>query len=795
MKYYYSILFILIATYCQAQELKTIPLYPPQTENLDDLKFLNEELKGTRLVTLGEQSHMYGNIFEMKIRVIKYLHQELGYATIAMESPIYDLYKLSLNPEFDTIAFNESIYGVWSNSSEFQELVKYIEENNLKTIGFDSQINDTDSFITDLFNYLEVNEIELHLDEEDFGIVLENLLNTNTYEDFDIGFPQFEKELKSLLKKISKLKDTEENYYWNQFIKGLLASTRDAYYNEEPILSTYYANKSHNFRDEQMADNLLNYMARNPTEKIIVWADNIHLINTMKSETNSITKEFLPMGSFLKQQLKEKVYSLATIHANDSLFEQKEWHKTPIQIPSFEHELNSWNEPFLFVSSNQEAMKTLRSHRLLSFIDFSESRLDELHDGYIFIKNAVNSNSVYNHRIEVKNNIPKDTVLATIKIDNDLSFLSGKIIDAQTNLSVPYANLIMKTKEIYRVSDEEGGFSLPVLNKDMLNNSSIEISSMGYETRVIPLKNLPSTIYLSPSMDELEAVVIISNRTAKSVLKQAVKQLDINHPITPFNYYRYSNYLLNKDDKDLIDVDIITKEYEQGYRQLNRLTQRVEQIKWNKRSEKSILQNVRQIFQYRQNPIRYSNILHQRKYKKFNVSFNKSNKLEDEGLYIIAFSTNRNKWNYTNRNYPTSYSGKLYIDKADFAIVKVIENWETTLNNEEIKKNYRLKSYNSMNQLIFKEEYIADFAKDSDEKYYATNYFQRQFIETKDSKNLRDNIVIELRSSIFDLEKDNLEVIDYDHYQENEVLLNRVEFNELFWNTFKNVLYENKKID
>jgi len=791
MKYYQAILLFLIVTSLQAQELKTIPLYPPQSEDLDDLKFLKEELKGTRLVSLGEQSHMYGNIFAMKIRVIKYLHQKLGYTTIAMESPIYDLYKLSLNPVFDPIAFNESISGLWSNSSEYQELVKYIEENNLKVIGFDSQVNNTNSFITDLYDYLEIHKIELQVDEEDFEIVIANLLDTYTYENYDIGFYDFENQLEKILKKISKLKDSEENYYWSQFIKGLLASARDAHQNQKDIPNSYYADKSHNLRDEQMADNLLNYMARNPTEKIIAWADNIHVINNMESESNSITKEFVPMGSYLKNQLKDKVYSLATIHANDSLFQQKEWHTTPIQNPSFEYELNSLNEPFLFVSSNQEAMKTFKSHRLFSFLDFSESRLDELHDGYIFIKNAVNSSSKYNNGIEEKNNRPKDTIPARLRINKELSFLSGKIIDAQSNLSVPYANLIMKTKEIYRVSDEDGGFSIPVLNKEMLNNTSVEISSMGYETQIIPLEKLPSTIYLSPSMDELATVVIISNRTAKSVLKQAVKQLDINHPITPFNYYRYSNYLVNRDDEDLIDLDIITKEYEQGYRQLNRLTQRVEQIKWNNRPKKTDLKSVRQIFRFRQNPIRYSNILHRRKYKKFNLNFNKSSKPEDEGLYIISFSTDRNKWNYTNRGYPTTYSGKVYIDKVDFAIVKVVENWETTLNEEEIKKNYRLNSYKNKNQLIFKEEYRANFAKDSDQKYYATNYFQRQFIETKDSENLRDNIVIELKSSIFDLEKENLEVISYDHYEENEVLLNRVEFNESFWSTFKNELYRN----
>jgi len=144
---------LFIVNFIQSQELKTYKLLPPESKEYSDLQFLKNELLGKRLVLLGEMTHMYGNIFEMKARVIEYLHKELEYTTIAMESSMYDLWLMN-KKGFNPKDFNSAIWGVWSSSLEFQRLVKYIEENNLKVIGFDSQFNNNiPKFIDDFFDY------------------------------------------------------------------------------------------------------------------------------------------------------------------------------------------------------------------------------------------------------------------------------------------------------------------------------------------------------------------------------------------------------------------------------------------------------------------------------------------------------------------------------------------------------------------------------------------------------------------------------------------------------------------
>ncbi|WP_158974980.1 erythromycin esterase family protein [Cellulophaga sp. L1A9] len=788
MKNILTLIFCLFLTIGSSQKLKTLELLPPESTELKDLSFLKDELKEKQLIMLGEQTHMYGNIFEMKARIVEYLHQELGFTTIAMESSMYDIWKMNKS-EFNPDEFNNAIYGVWSSALEFQRLVNYIDKNNLKVIGFDSQVISPSQFIEDFYEYCESQHIPFKLDEDDLGIVIEGILENYTVEEDDITYENYEKELTRILAQIEKLKDNQTNYYWKQFTKNLLASSQDAYYNKEQIMATDLGNKDHNIRDKQMADNLLSYIKRNPNEKIICWADNIHIINDNSSITKPIAKDFISMGSYIHTALKDKSYSLATIHANDSLFESriKKWALTPIKSNSFESELSGLGKPYLFISSNQEKMHSLQETRLLNFIDFTTARLDQLHDGYIFFQNATlpkrqattDSLIVSDEQAELAKSI------AQIEVDANV-ILKGQVLDKESNEPIPFATIILKKEEIYRVADENGFYELPV-KKTMLQNSSVVISSMGYDSNTITVKELKDKSYLKPKFEELSEVVITGYLLPKTVLKKAVLNKKLNHPTAPFNFHRYGNVLVNKNDTTKLDLELITKDYDAGYLSPFVISQRVEQIKWNKNSTPKKYKLSSQFFSYRQNAIRYSNILDKRKYKKFELKFVKSNNSNDDGVYIIAFETARNKWNYTNRGYPTKYSGRVYIDKENFAIVKVIENWETRLNKVEIEKYYKgYENYKNIVQMTIKEENICDYTAILDTgKLYATRYFNRSYEEYTYNHGKTKNNVYERDSYLFDFELKNVEEIEYyENNNKKENSLNRVNYDKAFWDSF-----------
>jgi len=752
------LIIVLSAHFSNAQSLKIEKLAPSNSEDITDLFFLEEELEGKQLVMLGELTHQYGTIFEMKTRMVEYLHRELGFTTFAMEASMYDIWKKNLHQEFDPLAFNNTVYGVWSKTKEFQRLVNYINEHQLKVVGFDSQIMNTETFIDDFFDYCENNDIRLKVDEEDMAIIMEGVLEAFSFDEYDMQFGDYEGELKRIIRKIESFENNEFNYHWLQFTKNILATSIDAYKNEKEAPSYDFVSSAHNIRDAQMANNVLTYMRRHPKEKVILWADNIHVMNSASSVKDERSSKFISMGNHIKNEIGDKAYSLATLHANDSISYKNKWSKTPILKGSFEDELNDLYVENLFVSSNQNAMKMPGKHRLLSYLNFYESRLDLLHDGYIFIKYAKDAtpyttkqNIINEFEEEVADSEEKMTVIPLKEIKNTL--FKGKVLDFETKEPIPYATVILEKYEIYRVCDETGNFE-------------------------IPINQLSEVIYLTPNIEKLDEVVVTTHTVPKAVMRMAVKGIKTNNPITPFNYERYVKTKININDSDILDIDLLTKEYDQGYRQLNRSTRRVDQIKWNKNSFGKKLKNTKQLMgRFRQNALRYSNIVNRRKYRKFDLEFVKSKNPEDAGLYVIAFKTNRSKWNYTNRAYPTTYSGKVYVDRENYAIVKVIENWETTLSKEDIiAHNFndtRLQYKGKLEEVKVKEESTCSI-----------------FLEYRTNKDKQYNYMYSEDSSLFDIETDDVEVIDYDYYNNDETVLRRVKYDESFWESFNNQLYE-----
>ncbi len=769
----------------QSQEIITSTLLRPESKEISDFSFLKKELKNKNVVLLGEMTHRYGNIFEMKARLIEYLHKELGYTTIAIESPMYDLWKASQN-RLDINTLNKSIWDVWSDSKEFQRLSKYIIDNKLKVIGFDSQVINTRSFIDDFFKYCKKNKVLLKLNEDDLGIVFEGVLENVSYGSEDIDFPEYEKELNRIVNQILKLQKTKENNYWLQLIKSLIACSKDAYYNQEPLLSSYYADEQHNFRDEQMADNLLNYINRNPNEKIICWADNIHIVKSLKGIKDSIIKKFTPMGQFVHDSLKNKMYSIASLHSNDSLFDGKIWHQTPILYGSFEDKLRRLGSPYLFISSNQESLKVPMTSRLLNFSEFVKTPLNQLFDGYIYFRNATAPENELQYLSTRKN--PKTKSINKTKESAESIMYDLQVIDMETKKPIPYADIILENLEIYRMADENGKLKIKI----PLNNSEndvLMVKSMGYEEKKVLFNKITSKLELAPKYELLDEIVLYGTMTPRAILKKAVEQLKDNYPLQSFNFSRYAQVIINNNDQTTLDIELITQDYDQGYSSPFIITQRGEQVKWNKNVFSERNRYYSDFFAYRQNSIRYSNILHKRKYKKFKLNFVESEDEKYPNAYIISFSTDRKGWNYTNRGYSTSYFGKLYIDKTDYAILEINEVWETTLFQPEISKFWAgYKRYDEIKEMKIKEENTCKYKKHEDKKYYASNYYRKYYTESINNKNELSNSLLETNSSVFNIIKQGVEEIKYEEYIKSKI--NDVQYDSEFWTTF----YESKQI-
>ena len=89
---------LLTMGFAQAQAPTPLPTHAvrsinPTDTDFRDLEFLKTEIGPARVVMLGEPSHGEGNVFGAKIRLLRFLHEQLGFTTVAFKSGFYDLHK------------------------------------------------------------------------------------------------------------------------------------------------------------------------------------------------------------------------------------------------------------------------------------------------------------------------------------------------------------------------------------------------------------------------------------------------------------------------------------------------------------------------------------------------------------------------------------------------------------------------------------------------------------------------------------------------------------------------------
>ncbi len=705
-------LFFGFAIYSQEFNPKRITL--SQNPEITDFSFLKEELKDVQVVMLGENTHFDGNVFEMKTKIVQYLHQEMGFNTIAFESGIYDVWRAqkSINEGQNVAeALSNSLFSIWAKRNEFQSFIEFYNQNkkDLKIFGFDYQITGNNGNVLlakDLFEYAKKINHKIKFKQEDFELLLESMTNSGMFDEEDISYNQFKTEFTLFKTKISQQKDSDEKFYWNQIVKSLLELGHDAISKEE-ILSTFNTTSFDNIRDKQMADNLLAYLKQNPEAKVICWGANAHFVNNMSSITEPKLKEFLPMGSYIKKELRNKVYSLAAITSEDSIYLQNKWHPTPIKNHSFEYFLKEKNtSPHIFISSNQSGMQILAWNRLFSPITFVESKLNELHDGYLYFRSVTPST----------------------------------IIDSDEE------NKVFKTKDIHTINQSE-----PI--DDELKKT------------------------------ELNEVIIYGKRTAYQVMKNVIESFERNYPDNPFSSEMKTNIQAKVSNVTYLDFDFIAEQYDLGYvNHINRSTKNVKELRWNKKSD-FLSESLREYHGLVYNcPIKYAPFLKKGKFKKFIFQIEETKIYNSEEVFVINFSSPRNHSTFTRRVFLSDYSGYLYVNKKDFAIVKIFENWSVTEFPDQFREGFELK--NSLSKYTSKEykneSILTDFTK------IGEYYFITQSVSAL-SGNVYNNAA----------DKEEFEIIVHSNWKnfniqnpiiiknkEEEHSFEKVKYNVDFWNKY-----------
>ena len=703
------LIFIALPTFLIAQNFNPKTVSLSDTIDKIDFSFLKEELKEVQVVLLGEKTHYEGNVFEMKTKIIKYLYEEMGFKTIAFESGIYDVWKAQENinkGENTTQVFQNSLFSIWSKREEFQSFIQFYEVNRkeLKLYGFDNQITGVygqNDLVNDLYKYAKSINFKVKLNQEDFKLLLESMLKSNVFDDEDISYEQYESTLSQLFEKSNSQPKNETNFYWSQIIESLL-ELGESYMDSEVIISTFNTTKADNIRDKQMANNLLAYLKANPNEKVICWGANQHFVNDMSSISTAIVKEYVPMGSYIKKALKEKIYSLALITAEDSIYLQNKWNDTPVKTNSFEEYLKKSKVSHLFVSSNQSEMKKPKLNRLFSPITFIEARLDLLHDGYLYLDKAITAT-------------------------------------------------LISTNEEFKA----------------INKHKIIIFDEEEEKQT-----------------QLNEVIVYGKRTPYQIMKKVIDNLENNYTDSAFSSILYSNVKTTIQDSLGLDLDFIANQYDYGYINHDfRSLKKIKEIQWNLK-EGFEPKSIREFYGLVYNsPIQYTNFLKSRKYKKYDFTLEETRMYNKEEVYVISFSSPRDHSNFTGRVYTSNYSGYLYINKSDFAVVKLFENWQVKDFPEQFKLAHSYSgNYEKYTNNKYTNESTATYFNKINKKYYITNCENTISGEISDEKSnflTFDTKIVSCWNSINTINPVKI------NNKEEEHLFAKVNYNEEFWKTYQ----------
>jgi erythromycin esterase len=124
-----------------------LALPSPGAETTADPAFLGPVLAGRTVAALGESGHGMSEPASVKARLVRYLHEALGYDVIAFESSLFECWaadRRAAEEDAET-TLRDALFGVW-HSREVLELFQYIRATKatsrpLVLAGFDVQIS------------------------------------------------------------------------------------------------------------------------------------------------------------------------------------------------------------------------------------------------------------------------------------------------------------------------------------------------------------------------------------------------------------------------------------------------------------------------------------------------------------------------------------------------------------------------------------------------------------------------------------------------------------------------------
>lgn len=279
-----------------AVKIKTVE----PNDDFSDLQPLKRVLKDAQIVGLGEATHGTREFFLLKHRLIQFLIMELGFDTLAFETPhignINEWINGSAIDERTTL--EEQLFLVWQ-AEEIQALLRWLRDMNLSGqghrtdfVGMDCQLSKEMVFQT-MKRLREFGYNASQLDSLDLLLRTYLQAGSTTLSTSTVG------SLSAyIFEKISFLQATScsrANSFDAQLLLSVLAQSIELHRMKDDF-RTYGRN-----RDRFMAENVATLAKEE--RKIIVWAHNGHISRNQPPRRKT-------MGAYLNDYFADRYYAL-----------------------------------------------------------------------------------------------------------------------------------------------------------------------------------------------------------------------------------------------------------------------------------------------------------------------------------------------------------------------------------------------------------------------------------------------------------------------------------------------------
>ncbi len=285
--------------------------------DFSDLRFLEPLLAGRRVVQLGESGHGVREFNLAKVRLIRFLHEEMGYDVLAFESGLLECWladqAVAGTPPEQSLS--DCPYGVW-RTREVLKLFEYVRATHstarpLRIAGFDMKpsgrrIRERAAFFRDVAARIDPAFAERAFQRDSALLGIYTTPNDSIY-----AYASEHRE--SLLATYDTLAGLFEANRArldaaDPARPGLggvaLMAARSVHLNVRDMLDTL----PNELRDRGMADNLT-FLLRDlyPDRKVIVWAHNAHIRH---ASGRSNYDPHIMMGSLVLQRHRPELYTI-----------------------------------------------------------------------------------------------------------------------------------------------------------------------------------------------------------------------------------------------------------------------------------------------------------------------------------------------------------------------------------------------------------------------------------------------------------------------------------------------------